>query len=240
MSVLQEAPGRETGGFFHSGRLPSPSRRPKLHSMKEDPTPARGPRSNGDTDSSPRSRTTTLLKTAEFGDSTTLDGLVSLVYDELHQMAHWQLAREHRNVTLQTTALVHEAYLQLVDDSRVTRRGRAYFFAATARAMRQVLVDAARRRGAAKRGGGAPLMSVEWESERVDAYATEIIDLDRALEDLGRRNPRHAQVVECRFFGGMSVEETAVALDVSARTIKADWALARAWLYRVLDKRETE
>lgn len=155
-------------------------------------------------------------------------------------MAHWQLVREHRNVTLQTTALVHEAYLKLVDDSRVTRQGRAYFFAAAARAMRQVLVDAARRRGAAKRGGGAPLMTVDWEDERVDAYASELLDLDRALEDLGRRNPRHMQVVECRFFGGMSVEETAVALDVSARTIKADWALARAWLYRFLDRREQE
>jgi len=155
-------------------------------------------------------------------------------------MAHWQLVREHRNVTLQTTALVHEAYLKLVDDSRVTRQGRAYFFAAAARAMRQVLVDAARRRGAAKRGGGVPLMTVDWEGERVDAYASELLDLNRALEDLGRRNPRHMQVVECRFFGGMSVEETAVALDVSARTIKADWALARAWLYRVLDRRDRE
>jgi RNA polymerase sigma-70 factor, ECF subfamily len=163
---------------------------------------------------------------------------VPLVFDELHEMAHWQLAREHRNVTLQTTALVHEAYLRLVDDAHVTGRGRAYFFAAAARAMRQVLVDAARRRKAAKRGGGAPLTTLADEGERVDAYADELLDLDRALEDLGRRNPRHMQVVECRFFGGMSVEETAAALDVSPRTIKADWALARAWLYRVLRKGE--
>lgn len=155
-------------------------------------------------------------------------------------MAHWQLVREQRNVTLQTTALVHEAYLKLVDDSRVTRQGRAYFFAAAARAMRQVLVDAARRRGAAKRGGGVPLMTVDSGGERVDAYASELLDLDRALEDLGRRNPRHMQVVECRFFGGMNVEETAVALGVSVRTIKADWALARAWLYRFLDRPDQE
>ena len=126
--------------------------------------------------------------------------------------------------------------MRLVDDSRVTSRGRAYFFAAAARAMRQVLIDAARRRGAAKRGGGAPLVMVELEDERVDAYATELLDLDRALEDLGRRNPRHMQVVECRFFGGMSVEETAEALGVSERTIKADWALARAWLFQALDR----
>ncbi|MGH7359538.1 MAG: ECF-type sigma factor [Candidatus Rokuibacteriota bacterium] len=181
-----------------------------------------------------------MLRTADPAELPPLDELVGLVYDELHEMAHWQLAREHRNVTLQTTALVHEVYLRLVDDSGVSRRGRAYFFAAAARAMRQVLVDAARRRGAAKRGGGAPLVTAEWDSGSVDAYASELLDLDRALEDLGRRNSRHMQVVECRFFGGMSVEETAAALDVSPRTIKADWALARAWLYQVLDKRDTE
>jgi RNA polymerase sigma factor (TIGR02999 family) len=185
-------------------------------------------------------QTTALLRTADPADLPPLDELVGLVYDELHEMAHWQLAREHRNVTLQTTALVHEVYLRLVDDSGVSRRGRAYFFAAAARAMRQVLVDAARRRGAAKRGGGAPFMTADWDSGSVDAYASELLDLDRALEDLGRRNPRHMQVVECRYFGGMSVEETAAALDVSSRTIKADWALARAWLFRVLDKGETE
>ncbi len=195
---------------------------------------------NDSTEPTARTRATAWLELADSGDLPPLADLVPLVYNELHEMAHWQLVREHRNVTLQTTALVHEAYLRLVDDSRVTGRGRAYFFAAAARAMRQVLVDAARRRGAAKRGGGEPLMSVDWEDERVDAYASELLDLDRALEDLGRRNLRHMRVVECRFFGGMSVEETAAALDVSARTIKADWALARAWLYQILDKHEKE
>jgi RNA polymerase sigma factor (TIGR02999 family) len=185
-------------------------------------------------------QTTALLRTEDPAELPPLDELVGLVYDELHKLAHWQLAREHRNVTLQTTALVHEVYLRLVDDSGVSRRGRAYFFAAAARAMRQVLVDAARRRGAAKRGGGAPFMTADWDSGSVDAYASELLDLDRALEDLGRRNPRHMQVVECRFFGGMSVVETAAALGVSPRTIKADWALARAWLFRVLDNRESE
>jgi RNA polymerase sigma-70 factor (ECF subfamily) len=185
-------------------------------------------------------RATALLQKADSGELPPLGELVPLVYDELHEMAHWQLSREHRNVTLQTTALVNEAYLRLVDSTRVTRLGRAYFFAAAARAMRQVLVDAARRRGAAKRGSGAPLMSVDREGERVDAFASDLLDLDRALEDLGRHNPRHMQVVECRFFGGMSVEETAVALDVSERTIKADWALARAWLHQVLDSDEDE
>lgn len=187
------------------------------------------------------SRATALLQEADSGELPPLGELVPLVYEELRRMAHWQLLREHQNVTLQTTALVHEAYLKLVDDSRVTRQGRAYFFAAAARAMRQVLVDAARRRGAAKRGGAAPLMmTVDFEGERVDAYASELLDLDRALENLGRRNRRLVQVVECRFFGGMSVEETAVALDVSARTIKADWALARAWLHGVLERENEE
>jgi RNA polymerase sigma factor (TIGR02999 family) len=170
----------------------------------------------------------------------TIDELVPLIFDELHEMAHWQLAREHRNVTLQTTALVHEAYLRLVDGARVTDRGRAYFFAAAARAMRQVLVDAARRRKAAKRGGDAPLLALDEEVGLVDAYASELLDLDHALEELKLRNPRHMQVVECRFFGGMSVEETAAALDVSPRTVKSDWALARSWLYHVLGRdRET-
>jgi RNA polymerase sigma factor (TIGR02999 family) len=191
---------------------------------------------NGSSEPSLPSQATALLQQADSGALPPLHELVPIVYDELHQMAHWQLAREHRNVTLQTTALVHEAYLRLVDTTRVAAKGRAYFFAAAARAMRQVLIDAARRRGAAKRDAGTPLMSVDWEGERVEAYASELLDLDRALDDLGRRNPRHVQVVECRFFGGMSVEETAVALGVSTRTIKADWALARAWLHQVLDR----
>lgn len=181
------------------------------------------------------SRATALVQQADSGELPPIDELVPLAYSELHRMAHWQLARERRNATLQTTALVNEAYLRLVGDVGVTRRGRAYFFAAAARAMRQVLIDAARRRGALKRGGDRPLMSADWEAEHVDAYASELLDLDRALEDLGRRNPRHMQVVECRFFGGMSVEETAMALGVSPRTIKTDWALARAWLFETLD-----
>lgn len=191
---------------------------------------------NTGTEPSQPFKATDLLQAAESGRLPPIQELVPLAYDELRDIAHWQLVREHRNVTLQTTALVHEAYVRLVDDSRVTSRGRAYFFAAAARAMRQVLIDAARRRGAAKRGGGAPLMRVEWEDGRVDAYASELLDLERALEDLGRRNSRHMQVVECRFFGGMSVEQTAEALGVSERTIKADWALARAWLFQILNK----
>ena len=189
---------------------------------------------NTDPVSSFRLQTTALLQDADLSAPGVLDQLVPLVFDELREMARRQLAREYQNVTLQTTALVHEAYLRLVDDTRVTRRGRAYFFAAAARAMRQVLIDAARRRKAAKRGGGAPLLSIDDEGERVDAYAAELLDLDRALEALGRRDPRRLRVVECRFFGGMTVDETALALGVSPRTVEADWAVARAWLYRVV------
>jgi RNA polymerase sigma-70 factor, ECF subfamily len=189
-------------------------------------------------DLSSRSDATALLATADSGDGAALDRLVPLLYDELRVMAHRQLARERRNETLQTTALVHEAYLRLVDDSRVTRRGRAYFFAAAARAMRQVLVDHARRRNAEKRGGGARALSLDEEQIAVDEFAAELLDLDRALEQLATLNPRHARVVECRFFAGMSVEETAESLGVSPRTVKYDWTLARAWLFDALGGEE--
>lgn len=175
-----------------------------------------------------------VLETADEGEAEVLDRLVPLVYEQLRAMAHRQLAREHGARTLQTTALVHEAYLKVADDSKVTRRGQRYFFAAAARAMRQVLVDRARRRAAQKRGGDAEVVSLEDESPAVDGFAADVLDLDRALELLSERNPRHARVVECRFFGGLSIDETASALDVSPRTVKYDWTLARAWLYEVL------
>jgi RNA polymerase sigma factor (TIGR02999 family) len=161
----------------------------------------------------------------------TLDLLVPLIFDELRAMAHRQLAREHGPITLQTTELVHEAYLRLAGDARVTRHGRAYFYAAAARAMRQVLIDAARRRKADKRGAGVTVLSLDERVASVEVYSQELLGLDDALRRLESRNPRHARVVECRFFGGMSVEDTAEALHVSPRTVKSDWALARAWLY---------
>lgn len=160
-----------------------------------------------------------------------LDLLIPLVFDELRAMAHHHLAREHGPITLQTTELVHEAYLRLAGDARVTQLGRAYFYAAAARAMRQVLVDAARRRNAEKRGAGVTLLSLDETVASVEAYADELVGLDDALRRLEAYNPRHARVVECRYFGGMSVDDTAEALDVSPRTVKSDWALARAWLY---------
>jgi RNA polymerase sigma-70 factor, ECF subfamily len=163
-----------------------------------------------------------------------LDQLVPLIYSELRAMAHRHLAREHKRHTLQTTELVHEAYLRLAGDDAVTRHGRAYFYAAASRAMRQVLVDAARRRKASKRGAGAAVLSLDEHIASVEAYGDELLELDDALRRLESRNPRHTRVVECRFFGGMTIEDTADALDVSPRTVKADWALARAWLYNEL------
>lgn len=180
-----------------------------------------------------RSRTTTLLRTAE-SDPPALDELVDPVYVELKRMARRQLAREAPGHTLQPTALVHEAYLRMVDASRVDERGRAYFYAAAAQAMRRVLVDHARRRGARKRGGDRVMESLKPETLAVDAFAGDLLDLHDALERLAERSPRQARVVECRYFGGMSVQETARALDVSPRTVKYDWSMARAWLFRAL------
>ena len=160
--------------------------------------------------------------------------LLPLVYDELRQMARRQLAREHRQQTLNTTGLVHEAYLKLVDPASPPVKTRSYFFAAAARAMRQVLVDAARRRGRIKRGRGEAPLNLDDFQVSVDSFAAEVRDLNEALERLTALYPRQARVVECRFFGGLSVEETAEALDLAPRTIKRDWSLARAWLYREL------
>ena len=184
-----------------------------------------------------RTRTAELLDTADRGDtdpSATLDTLVPIVYEQLRAIAHRQRAREAADQTLDTTALVNEAYLRLVDDTRVTRRGRAYFFGAAARAMRQILVDYARRRDALKRGGGMEVVTLEDRHAAVDGFAAELLDLEAALQRLARHSPRQAQVVELRYFGGLEVGEVAELLRVSVRTVELDWAMARAWLFREL------
>lgn len=175
-----------------------------------------------------RSEVTSIVRTA---DPVSLDGLVALVYEELKAMAHSQLRREAPGHSLQTTALVHEAYLKLVDGAQVGRRGRAYFFGAAARAMRQVLVDRARRYAASKRGGAVGHIGLDEAHVAVDGFASDLVDLDDALAALAELNARHARVIECTYFAGLSVDETAEALDVSPRTVKYDLALARAWLY---------
>ena len=177
--------------------------------------------------------TITALLLAPSADGTAVvDELVPLVYDELRRMARRFLAGEAEAQTLQTTALVHEAYLKLVGSQELPERGRAYFFGAAARAMRQVLVDAARRRGRHKRGGGAVPVGLDEVALAVDGFAIELMDLDRGLERLAQLYPRQARVLECRFFAGLSLEETAAATDLSPATVKRDWVFAQAWLYR--------
>jgi RNA polymerase sigma factor (TIGR02999 family) len=177
-----------------------------------------------------REAVTELLLSAEAGETEVWDQLVPLVYQELRGLARAQLSREGA-ATLDTTELVHEAYLRLVDRARLLGSGKAYFFGAAARAMRQVLVDHARRRRSRKRDN-AQFSLLPRAAEPALTY--DLLELNLALDQLGATWPRQARVVECCFFGGLSVEETAETLGVSPRTVKRDWALARAWLYREL------
>lgn len=175
---------------------------------------------------------TALLVRLRKGDEASLDELLPAVYDELRRIAHNQLHEERADHTLQTTELVHEAYLKLVDHDSVEWTDRQHFFAVAARAMRQVLIDHARQKTAEKRGGTAsevPLDNVTLTQEKGPA---ELIALDDALDRLAQRDERSAKVVECRFFGGYTIQETADVLDVSRSTIKRDWRAARAWLNR--------
>lgn len=168
------------------------------------------------------------------GDRDALDRLFPIVYDTLKSLASRQLRRGRAGGTLDTTALVHDAYLRLVDQTRVVAHDRNHFFALAARAMRHILVDHARRRGAAKRGGGKPLRELDEGDAAVAARATEVVLVDQALERLESLDPRLGKLVELRFFAGLSVEETAVVLEVSERTVKRDWQKARAFLFREL------
>jgi RNA polymerase sigma factor (TIGR02999 family) len=168
-----------------------------------------------------------------------MDRLMPLVYDQLRRVAHRQLAAEPTGHTLSTTALVHEAYLKLVDQTRVEWRDRAHFFAIAARAMRRILIDYARRHRALRRGGlpdGTRAAPVSLETVEVPVHegAEILLAIDEALERLGRVDRRVARVVECRFFGGMTEAETASALAVSQRTVAREWAVAKGWLYREL------
>lgn len=162
------------------------------------------------------------------------DLIWSLVYDELRQVARRRWRGD--GDTLQATALVHEAYMRLADDKRLLNRGRAYFFAAAANAMRQIAVDHARRRSRAKRGGDAAPVTLKTSDAEVEGLATDLLDLHHALERLAKLNARQARVVECRYFGGLDVKETAEGLGISPRTVKRDWMVARAWLFRELQK----
>lgn len=186
----------------------------------------------------PSGDVTSLLAESRSGDASAADRLLAAVYDELHRLAQIHRSRNRRDATLNTTALVHEAYLKLVDGDRLPFDGRAHFFAAAARAMRQVIVDDARKRNRVKRGGGDRPTSLDRVGEPMaDEPAEEILALDEALGQFEQLDPRAARVVECRYFAGLSVEETAEALDISPTTVKREWAAARAWLYRALADR---
>lgn len=185
------------------------------------------------TDVSARDAITALLQEKEGADrENVMARLLPLVYEELRAMARRHLRGEREGHTLDTAALVHEAYFKLVDQTWTSAESRAYFFGAASRAMRQVLIDHARLRTRQKRGGRQQPVELEEHHLVVDELAADLLDLDTALRRLAASQPRAAQVIECRFFGGLSVEETAETLQVSVRTVKRDWIVARAWLFR--------
>jgi RNA polymerase sigma factor (TIGR02999 family) len=173
---------------------------------------------------------TQLLKAWSGGDQDALEKLTPLVYAELRRLAHRYMAQEQPDHTLQTTALVHEAYLRLVDIREVTWQDRAHFLAVCARLMRRVLTDFARSRGYLKRGGDSPHVVLEEALVVSREPPADLIALDDSLNALAAFDPRKSQVVELRFFGGLSVEETAEVLKVSPETVKRDWKLAKVWL----------
>jgi RNA polymerase sigma factor (TIGR02999 family) len=185
----------------------------------------------------PSQQVTELLLAWSQGESSALDKLVPLVYAELHQLAHRYMAGERSGQSLQTTALVNEVYVRLVDCSRVQWQNRAHFFAVSAQLMRRILVDLARSRSYLKRGAGARPLSIEQSPDILQQPDPNLVALDDALKALAELDPRKGQVVELRFFGGLTAEETAEVLKVSPETVLRDWKLARIWLLRELSRK---
>ena len=177
---------------------------------------------------------TNLLRAWSAGDAAALDQLSEQVYDELRRMARRHMKRERRGNTLQTTALVHEVYLRLVDVTKVEWRQRAQFFAIAAQMMRRILVDAARARASSKRGGGAVCVNFDETAIVSPEPDRSIVALDHALAAFAEIAPRQAKVVELRYFGGLQEEEIVEVLQISPRTVRRDWDFARAWLAREL------
>jgi RNA polymerase sigma-70 factor, ECF subfamily len=177
----------------------------------------------------------TLLRAWREGDQTALERLTPVVYGELHRLAGRYMKRERPGHSLQTTALVNEAYMRLVDYKRMQWHDRAHFFAVSSQLMRRILVEHARRHNL-KRGGGVQHVSLEGMAVVGRDAATDLVALDDAMNALARLDPRKVQVVEMRFFGGLSVEETAEVLKVSPVTVMRDWSTAKAWLYRELTR----
>ena len=185
------------------------------------------------------SEVTALLVAWEAGDPAALDRLMPVVHDELRQIARRCMARERTNHSLQATALVNEAYLRLVDVRQVAWQNRAHFLAIAARIMRRILVDHARSRGYQKRGGAAVLVTLDEAIAPASERTHDVLAIHDALEALAKLDPRRSQVVELRFFGGLSVEEIAAVLHVSDKTVMRDWQLAEAWLRRELLREPT-
>jgi RNA polymerase sigma factor (TIGR02999 family) len=188
----------------------------------------------------PRQEVTQVLGDWNKGDANAPDRLMPLVYEELRRLARNYLQRERSDHTLQATGLVHEAYLRLVDHSSMTWQNRAHFFAVAAQVMRRILVDHARSHRAEKRGGAREKIEFDEACAPTDEKAVDLIALDDALQDLVTFDPRQSRIVEMRFFGGLTNEEIGEVLGVSARTIKREWRLAKAWLRREIMKEEPD
>jgi RNA polymerase sigma factor (TIGR02999 family) len=187
------------------------------------------------TDDSRVHEVTGLLLSWRQGDAAALDRLVPLVYDELRRVARGRLRREPPGQALQATALVHEVFLRLVDVNRMTLKSRTHFFAMSARLMRQILVDHARRKRADKRGGGATAISLdEVAAAATQASSVDVLALDEALDALSSFDARQCRVVELRFFAGLNIPEVADALGISTATVEREWAMAKAWLHQRL------
>ena len=180
----------------------------------------------------PTTSVTEMLVRARTGDSAALADVFPLIYDELRRLAQRQLRREPDGHTLSPTALVHEAYMRLIDYTRTEWANRAHFMAVASTAMRRILVDHARGHRSLKRGGALKRVSIDSIELGAEERAELLVAIDEALDRLKQVEPRQAQVVECRFFGGMTEEETAEALGIGLRTAKRDWAKAKAWLHR--------
>lgn len=184
---------------------------------------------------SSESSITELLIDIRNGDKSAYDELFPKVYDQLRQIATYQIKREYKNPTIRKTALVHEVYLKLMNESDVDWQNRAHFFAIAARAMRQILVDLARKKKAQKRGGNQTLLSFDEDYIDFSNHAEQLIELNDLINKLSKFDERKSKVVEMRFFGGMTVREIAEFLNVSTRTVDRDWLKARSWLYKELN-----
>jgi RNA polymerase sigma factor (TIGR02999 family) len=187
-------------------------------------------------EATPPGQVTQLLQAWSDGDAAALEQLTPLVYEELRRLAARYMGRERPGHTLQTSALINEAYLRLVDARGVQWQNRAHFFAISARVMRHILVDFARARRNLKRGGGVQPLSLDEVTMAAPERSADLLALDEALDRLAALNPRQGRVVELRYFGGLTDEEMAEVLRVSPRTVRHDWGLARAWLYRELTR----